>query len=192
MFIVFWEQKSKKNIDSPKQTVTFAHANKTSHVQNARKYYHLWLASSRRHEVLPVIQEILLQYVTGHSGGLAQDLINASRMIAHTTMLVVSPSGLLPSPRFGGKLSVGPRFLILGKFCVMLRAIFSTQPGPRMAGLAWLRLLVGSPRLVMTESSYGRISKMPSTRLRATRSCFGGPQINSWNGPKMGISGGPN
>ena len=37
---------------------------------------------NRRPEVLPVIQEILLQYVTGHSGGLAQDLINASRMIA--------------------------------------------------------------------------------------------------------------
>ena len=41
-----------------------------------------WLALTRRPETLPVFQEVLLQYVTGHSGGLAQDLINASRMIA--------------------------------------------------------------------------------------------------------------
>ena len=41
-----------------------------------------WQALTRRPELMPVVQELLLQYVTGHSGGLAQDLINSSRLIA--------------------------------------------------------------------------------------------------------------
>ena len=41
-----------------------------------------WVTLCRRPELLPVVREILLQHITGHSGGLAQDLVNASRMIA--------------------------------------------------------------------------------------------------------------
>ena len=40
-----------------------------------------WKTLVLRPELLPVFRELLLQYVTGHCGSYAQDLVNASRMI---------------------------------------------------------------------------------------------------------------
>ena len=40
-----------------------------------------WKVLASRPELLPVFRELLLQYVTGHSGSVAQDLVNASRLV---------------------------------------------------------------------------------------------------------------
>ena len=40
-----------------------------------------WQTLASRDEVFPVLRELLLQYVTGHSGTIAQDLCNLSRLV---------------------------------------------------------------------------------------------------------------
>ena len=37
-----WDQKGKNKLDRPQKTITFAHANISGHVRNARKSFHLF------------------------------------------------------------------------------------------------------------------------------------------------------